>query len=398
MNERSFIVKWAVYRVVNGPRHISGPRHTRPPAIVVGRGLPTRRGGGVALSLDRLWCDRLNRPPRRETRPTSLTFNWPDGLLVGVRARAKPVGKWTHDILRDFPADVRYLIGVSGGRDSVALLHWLQAIGYSRLIVCHLDHALRGRAAQADARFVERLAVSAKLSFELKREDVKARAAQRKCSIETAARSARHEFLAQVARRRRCATIFLGHHADDLVETFLFNLLRGSGSEGQQAIRAVAMQRVNGLELTIVRPLLGIWREEIDAYVREHRLRFREDASNLSLEPTRNRLRHRIIPLLEKEFGRSVRRSLWRAAQIAGEEHAALEAMMPEDLRNARTLPVALQRRAVRRWLRENAVADVGFELIESVRALLEPTNGLAKVNLPGNRHARRRAGELFIE
>ena len=305
---------------------------------------------------------------------------------------------WDASVLRDFPTGRRYLIGVSGGRDSVVLLHWLLAQGYQKLVVCHLDHGLRGRAAQADARFVERLAAQAKLPFVLQCEDVKARAAKSKCSIETAARAARHEFFAAVGRRRRCPTIFLGHHADDLAETFLFNLLRGSGSEGQRAIRAVSTQRVKKFGLTIVRPLLGVWREEIDAYVGAHQLRFREDASNQSLGPMRNRIRHRILPMLEKEFGRGVRQSLWRAAEIAAEEHAALEEMMPPDLRDARKLPVALQRRAVRRWLREHAIADIGFELIERVRALLDPSGDVAKVNLPGNRHARRRSGKLFIE
>ncbi len=250
----------------------------------------------------------------------------------------------------------------------------------------------------ADARFVGRLTAKDDLPFELKREDVKARAARDKCSIETAARAARLEFFAEVGRRRRCPTIFLGHHADDLAETFLFNLLRGSGTAGLRGIRAMSAQLVQGVELTMVRPLLGMWREEIDRYVEEHRLRFREDTSNSSLEPTRNRVRHRIIPLLEKEFGRNVRQSLWRAAEIAAEEDAALEAMMPVDLSDARKLPIALQRRAVRRWLREHEIADIGFELIESVRALLDPNLGVAKVNLPGDRHARRRAGKFFIE
>ncbi len=305
---------------------------------------------------------------------------------------------WPSAVLREFPPTRRYLVGVSGGRDSVALLHWLQALGYRKLIVCHLDHGMRGRASAADARFVERLAAADKLPFELRREDVKARAARDRCSIETAARAARLDFFAQVGRRRRCPTIFLGHHADDLAETFLFHLLRGSGTAGLRSIQAVARHVIEQRELTLVRPLLGVWREEIDRYAEEHRLRFREDASNSSLEPTRNRLRHRIIPLLEKEFGRTVRQSLWRAAEIAGAEEAAWAAMMPPDLAGARESSVALQRRAVRRWLRENEVSKISFELIEKVRALLDPANGVAKVNLPGDRHARRRGGKFFIE
>ena len=306
--------------------------------------------------------------------------------------------EWDVPELRAFSPKARHLIGVSGGRDSVVLLHWLYAQGYRKLIVCHLDHGLRGRAGQADARFVERLATRLDLTLESHRADVRAQAAATRCSIETAARAARHEFFAEVSRRRRCATIFLGHQADDLAETFLFNLLRGSGSAGQSSLRAVSQQKIAGRVLTLVRPLLGVWRAEIDGYVSAHGLRFREDASNQSLEPTRNRLRHRLIPLLEKELGRNVRETLWRAARIAADEDVALENMTPPHPLDARGLPVALQRRAVRRWLRENAVADIGFELIESVRALLDPASGVAKVNLPGDRHARRKAGKLFVE
>jgi len=317
--------------------------------------------------------------------------------------RVKAPRDWNADVLRSFSVGTRHLVGVSGGRDSVALLHWLQAQGYRKLIVCHLEHGLRGRAGQADARFVERMAARAGLSFESKSDDIEARAAKSKCSIETAARAARYDFFAQISRRRRCSTIFLGHHADDLVETFLFNLLRGSGSEGQGSIRAVSVQRINRVELTVVRPLLGVWREEIDSYLESHQLRWREDTSNHSLEPARNRIRHRLIPMIEKGLGRNVRKSLWRAAEIAAEEHSLLDEMIPrqqmEKLSVAviRKLPVALQRRAIRRWLHERAVADVGFDLIESVRALLDPMSRPAKTNLPGNRHARRRAGELFI-
>ena len=309
-------------------------------------------------------------------------------------------------MLRKVPVGARYLIGVSGGRDSVALLHWLQTQGYRLLVVCHLDHGLRRRASKADARFVEKIAARAELPFESKTEDIETRALRSKCSIESAARTARLEFFAEIGRRRRCSSIFLGHHADDLVETYLFHLLRGSGTAGQGSIRPVSVMDVDGFKLTLVRPLLEVWREDIDSYMRAHRLRCREDASNSSLEPTRNRIRHRILPMIEKQLGRNVRKSLWRAAEIAAEEHAMLEEMLPADLKEADTLPVkalqqlaiASQRRVLRGWLQTHAVADVGFKLIENLRALLDPASGPAKVNLPGDRHARRRTGELFLE
>src|SRR5213595_3251323 len=181
-------------------------------------------------------------------------------------------------LARDFPPNRRYLIGVSGGRDSIALLHWLINLGYKELIVCHLNHQLRGRSSNADARFVEKLAGKYDLDFELGAANVCALAKKRKMSIEAAARDARYSFFAKVAKRRRCRTIFLAHHADDLVETFLINLCRGAGLTGLAAMREASTRRVDNVDLTIVRPLLSTWRDQIDIYVREHQLKFREDA------------------------------------------------------------------------------------------------------------------------
>jgi tRNA(Ile)-lysidine synthase len=309
---------------------------------------------------------------------------------------------WSDDGLRSFPPHQRYLIGVSGGRDSVVLLHWLISLGYRDLIVCHLDHGLRGRSSTADARFVEKLAAAHQLKFELGKADVRKLAAETKQSIEAGARSARYAFFAKVARRRRCHTIFLGHHADDLVETFLINLFRGAGGTGQRGIRPISVRAVANVELIIVRPLLAAWRAQIDDYVAAHGIRFREDATNQQLDALRNRMRHRIIPELEKEFGREIRKTVSRMAIIAAEEDAFLTEALPQTsarlaLKGLRSLPIALQRRALTQWLRSHRVADVRFEMVERVRSLLAP-DGPAKVNLTGDRHARRRAGELFIE
>jgi tRNA(Ile)-lysidine synthase len=333
---------------------------------------------------------------------------------------------------RDFPPEARYLIGVSGGRDSVALLHWLVNLGYKKLIVCHLNHQLRGRMSDADARFVQKLVERnnqefvgqafrllssrignrsarpttrvADLDFEVGAVNVRALAAKQKISIETAAREARYKFFAKTARRRKCKTIFLAHHADDLVETFLINLFRGAGATGLSGMRENSTRRIDDVDLTIVRPLLGVWRREIDIYVREHRIKFREDASNKNLNPLRNRIRHRIVPYLEKILGRNIRPAIWRAATIAGEEEDWIEKQLPDstDARfsaaRLRALPVALQRRAILKWLRAQKISEISFDVIERVRSLADRDAATAKVNLPQDRHARRRAGSIFVE
>src|SRR6266487_4793136 len=333
---------------------------------------------------------------------------------------------------RGFPPDTRYLIGVSGGRDSVALLHWLIDLGYKKLIVCHLNHQLRGRSSDADARFVQKLVgryneklvgqalrlpgagrgkrsarptmQMPRIDFELGAANVRALAKKKKMSIETAARDARYSFFAKAAKRHGCRTIFLAHHADDLVETFLFNLIRGAGLTGLAAMRDVSTRRVDGVDLITVRPLLSVWRSDIDKYVHEYHLRFREDATNKTLAATRNRIRNCIIPYLEKILGRNIRQNIWRTAMIAAEEEKWIDNEAPDftnlhlSVPGLRALPVALQRRAIMKWLRTQNISEVGFDVIERVRSLADRQAPIAKVNLPGDRHARRRAGRIFVE
>jgi tRNA(Ile)-lysidine synthase len=309
-------------------------------------------------------------------------------------------------LLSNLPTGSNYLVGVSGGRDSVALLHQLVHLGYHRLIVCHLNHGLRGRAGTGDARFVEKLASKFKLGLTVDQTDVKSLASCRKMSIEAAARLARFEFFAETAKQHQTSTLFLAHHADDLVETFLINMFRGAGSAGLAGIRELSMHRISGVELAVIRPLLGVWRSDIDRYVRQYRLAFREDASNKSLGPLRNRIRRKVIPYLEKNVGREIRQNIWRTAMIMAEEESFFDELLPETRTGAlglsvqpiRNLAVALQRRTLRKWLRASDVSDVGFDLVERVRGLLDVGNGPARTNLPRDRHVRRRAGKLILE
>jgi len=312
----------------------------------------------------------------------------------------------------------RALIGVSGGRDSVALLHLLVTSGFKKLVVCHVDHGLRGRASAADARFVQRLAKRLRVDFVSEKIDVAQLAKENRQSLETAARNARHAFFARVASAKKCRTLFLAHHADDQAETFLFNLFRGAGAAGLGAMRhdttRVFFHDEKETVLRIVRPLLGVWRSEIDEYVRAHKLAFREDETNRSLENARSVMRHRILPFIEKNFGRDVKPALWRAAEIfaaqnewlqkslgsLGVENAEnLTASAELSVAKLRELPDALQRFVLHQWLTQtHAVRDVSFDLIESIRELLAPDSRKAKINLPGARHVRRRAKKLFVE
>ncbi len=308
-----------------------------------------------------------------------------------------------------FPTRRRYLVGVSGGRDSVALLDVLHRLGYQKLILCHLNHRLRGNSSAADARFVARLGDSYSYTVEGGVTDVRALAQARRISLEAGARQARMEFFSGVSAKTRCRRIVLAHHADDQVETVIMNLFRGSGGSGARGMKPFSEHFVGRRKLELLRPMLGIWREEIDSYIEEHGLRYREDASNESDAFLRNRIRNHLIPTLKKTFGRDVRKGIHRFATIAEGEEAWMEDLLRGvdvsgdhcdtlSVGKLRKQPVGAQRRILKTWLRSQKVPDVGFDEIESVRDLLAPGAKVAKVNLPGGRHARRRSGVLFIE
>lgn len=297
----------------------------------------------------------------------------------------------------------------------MVLLHALVRTGYKRLLVCHLDHGIRGHEARADAKFVVRTASALGLESVIGRADVPRLAVAGKLSLETAAREARKAFFFEIARRRRCHTIFLAHHADDQVETVLFNLCRGTGATGLGGMqfagewRAPSLPRKAPVTLQVIRPFLGVWRREIDEYAALHGIRHREDATNADPAHTRNRLRHEVIPLLNDVFGRDTTRNVWRAAEITGQEdtllreqiatnHAALATVADLPCKSLLALSVAEQRRVLHSWLRARGCQGIGYEEIERTRTLLDIENGPAKINLPGNRHVRRRAGTLFVE
>ena len=293
------------------------------------------------------------------------------------------------------------LVAVSGGRDSIALLHWLHMRGFEKPIAVHLDHCLRAESGE-DAAFVRKFAASLGIECIVGSTDVAALAKKAHLSIETAARRARHEFFARTAVERAYPRIFLAHHADDQVETFLHNLLRGAGPSGLCGMGAVSTLEMHGTALLVARPLLGTWREEIDTYIAHHKLPFREDESNADPRFTRNRLRHSAIPALTAALGRDVRAALLRTTELLRAEDDFLSAQpelrgAPDALQTPllRSLPLALQRRLIHQWLQRHEVRTVGFAEVESVRGLLD--SRAAKVNLPGGLCARRREKKIFI-
>ncbi|MFQ5944724.1 MAG: tRNA lysidine(34) synthetase TilS [Anaerolineae bacterium] len=216
------------------------------------------------------------------------------------------------------------VVGVSGGPDSLCLLHILnrlqERLGIG-LRVAHLDHGMRGAEGEADAAFVADLAAKWALPITVEARDVVAIAAKERLSPEEAARRVRYRFLADVAHRHGAEAIAVGHHADDHVETILMHWLRGAAAAGLRGIRPVRALPVEGEGEAprLIRPLWQVSRREIDAYCARHHLEPRADASNLETRYYRNRIRHELLPQLET-YNPQIRRNLRRAAEVFSDD------------------------------------------------------------------------------
>ena len=216
----------------------------------------------------------------------------------------------------------KILVAVSGGVDSMVLLQTLHSLAQKnlwKLSVAHFNHRLRGRASNADEKLVRQTAKKLSLKFFSGGADVKKFSAQSKISIEMAARKLRHEFLAKVARENKIPAIALAHHADDQVELFFLRLLRGAGGEGLAGMKWKSPSPADK-KIFLIRPLLGFSKDEILAFAREQKIRFRDDASNFSTDFLRNKIRNELLPLLRTNYQPGLNKTVLRAMELAGAE------------------------------------------------------------------------------
>lgn len=275
----------------------------------------------------------------------------------------------------------RLVVGVSGGPDSLALLHQLLSLlDASSLCAAHLDHSIRPGSAD-DARFVAEKAGEWGVEIRTKRVDVPDLAKQNRLSMEEAGRVARYEFLAEVALAVGARIVAVGHNLDDQVETVLHHFLRGSGLTGLRGMQPVGAFPGMG-ELTLIRPLLDQSRAEIEAYCEKHGLEPVVDESNTDPAYMRNRIRHHLLPELET-YNPQIRSHLVQLAAIISAEDDLLSAQFDAewpalviedgrgwlslDRRRFQDLPLALQRRAVRRTVEilHGDTSDLSFRSVE---------------------------------
>jgi tRNA(Ile)-lysidine synthase len=278
-----------------------------------------------------------------------------------VRNLAQRIAKYIcqHGLLK---AGDRLGVAVSGGADSVALLRLLLELRHEMglvVSVVHFNHQLRGLEADADEHFVEKLAKQHELDLYRNRGDVAAYAKNRHLSTEAAARQLRYHYFRRLFRENRLNRIATGHTLDDQAETVLLRIIRGAGTRGLAGV--YPQLSVEGSQFSVVRPLLSTRRAELKAYLAEIGQDWCEDSSNRDLRHSRNRVRHWIVPSLERSLNPAVQDTLAEAAEIARveEEYWQNETarVLPElwelqsrtiKLTKLVALPLALRRRAVR--------------------------------------------------
>ncbi|WP_347489706.1 tRNA lysidine(34) synthetase TilS [Desulfoscipio sp. XC116] len=289
------------------------------------------------------------------------------------------------------------VVGVSGGPDSMALLHILyrlrETLGIN-LVVAHLNHRFRGAEADADAQFVLDAARRLQLTAFVEARDVPAYSRGRGISPQVAAREVRYSFLGEVAVKTGASRVALGHHADDQAETILLHILRGTGAGGLKGMLPVR-------DDFYIRPLLAVRRREIEHYCRRHDLAARLDSSNVKPKYMRNRVRLELLPTLEKKYNPNLVESLNRLSEICRDEDDYLEHQAEQVFLDARlaspgnavcldagrlsVVPRALLRRVMRRAWTEvcGDQADLNYRHIEQVIAIINGGGGYRQITLP---------------
>ncbi|MGB4705181.1 MAG: tRNA lysidine(34) synthetase TilS [Candidatus Saccharicenans sp.] len=294
-----------------------------------------------------------------------------------------------------FSSESRLLVAVSGGQDSVALVHLLMELkkDWPRLEIAmaHYNHQLRA-SAEADERFVRRLAGQLKLKLFVGKGRVREFARRHKLNLEEAGRLKRYEFLEKTAEKWGADKVLTAHTMTDQAETVLMRIFRGTGVEGLQGIRLQAGK--------VVRPLLCLRREEIEAYLREKGIRFRVDETNLDTSILRNKIRLELLPQLKNEYDPEIEKHLARLALIARDENEALEEIaeglwpvvtqgccgrhkidgdrtnlptLEMDVKTLREVPVAVARRLIRKFLHLTlGLESPGFEQTQAMLELGE--------------------------
>lgn len=281
----------------------------------------------------------------------------------------------------------KILLGVSGGPDSLCLMHVLQQHNY-QLIPAHFNHRLRPEA-DAEADHVQEVAREMDLKVIRGQGDVREFAASQSLSLEEAARILRYQFLFRQAEVHHARAVVVAHHADDQVETILMNLLRGSGLSGLTGMKPISLPNPWSDSIPLIRPLLDVWKAEIEIYCADHDLCCLEDPSNLDEEFTRNRIRNQLIPILQSAAPQA-RKHLHQTAEILAGDEQTLKIIEDRvwkqivikegkdqaafDRGRFLRLTKGLQRRMIRRadGYLKSGPTEITFQQVERIRKFIQ--------------------------
>jgi len=317
-----------------------------------------------------------------------------------------PLEQRVSDFIRQhrlLTARQKLVVAVSGGADSVCLLHILVSLKEElkiRLHIAHLDHQLRGAESGADAEYVADLARKLRIPATIEQREVKGYQKEKRLSLEEAAREVRYRFLAEVAGAAGARRVAVGHTRDDHIETILMHLIRGAGTRGMRGLQPATEWPSKDGKLIVIRPLLEVSHQETEGYCRRHRLDPRLDASNLSLSPLRNRIRRQLLPLLQG-YNPAIAEALLRTGRIAGDDIDFLDSETAQlwgkiarqegeaitlDRKRFDRLPPTLKRYLLRSGAERllGSAKDIEMRHIEEMMALLGSPAG-KRLSLPGN-------------
>lgn len=309
----------------------------------------------------------------------------------------------------------RVLVGLSGGPDSIVLLHALLELRHEfslTIYIAHLDHGFRGEESSTDRKFCEDLAKDLRVDIVCEKIDVPKIAKEKGLSPEEAARFERYDFFKRMAAAKKITKVAIGHNRDDQAETVLMRVFRGSGMTGLGGIRPVKSMG----NITVIRPLIEISRREIEKFLKDNDVKVRRDSSNDKTLFTRNRIRHDLMPYLEKNFNANIKEILANTAENLRTENEFLEKLAKRkfksmskksdpseiaiDIKKFKKQSTALRKRILRVALEElkGNLRRLTYQHWKEMEELIEKRPGNSIVDLPGGINVVKNKNKILIQ
>lgn len=292
----------------------------------------------------------------------------------------------------------KIVLAISGGPDSVCLFHIFLALQKKyalKLIIAHINYGLRGKDSQKDEDFVRRLAEKAGIELFVLKPVIKAAS-----NLENTLREIRYTFFEKIRKENNFDLIATGHNADDQVETFFLHLLRGAGMTGLSAMRHKNKK--------IIRPLLGTWRKEIQEYLGKNDFSYKTDKTNFESIFTRNKIRNKLIPLIEKEINPNIKKTISEAIQSISDDYSFLDQFSKEAYQRNSHLSVkkilenhpAIQKRILLEAMREKTTTtdNVTSAILREITKILVSTKNKRQVVIFKGLKVERKGDRITIE